>query len=150
MQFEFLNQRNVEKYIEYLRDVFKDEPNSMPADHIEETQIRERVCNPFYTYSKSILALDSDKVVGQLEYHFYGCILNGAKMAYVDWIHVLSSRRKQGIASALFKQFEIDCLNNDIDQYYLIRGEDIAAKAFYDKFINSTTTLSPILRHTFK
>ena len=43
-------------------------------------------------------------------------------MAYVDWVYVLKAYRHRGIAQMLFAEFEKDCLQNDIDQYYLIRA----------------------------
>lgn len=150
MTFEFLNEMNVEQFIDYLNNAFADEPNNMVAESVEAEQIRQRVIDSFYTKTKSILAIENGNVIGQIEYHFYGCIQDGSKMAYVDWVHVLLAHRKRGVATSLFKQFEKDCMENDINQYYLIRCEDECAKIFYDRFENSQTTLSPILRRMFK
>lgn len=150
MQFEFLSKNNVNKFIEYLDEAFKANPSEMVADCLETEQIYKRVTDEFYNKTKSILAIEKDKVVGQIEYHFYGCIQDGTKMAYVDWVHVLPAYRKQGIASALFNRFEKDCLQNEINQYYLICCEDEPAKSFYDNFDNAQTTLSPILRRILK
>lgn len=150
MIFEFLSENNVEQFIAYLHVAFADEPNKMVADYIDEDKIRQRVRDPFYVKTKSILAIENGKVIGQIEYHFYGCIQDGTKMAYVDWVHVLLAYRNRGVATAMFKQFEKDCIQNNIDQYYLIRCEDEQAKNFYDKFENAQTYLSPILRRSFK
>lgn len=150
MTFEFLKENNIEQFIDYLNIAFADEPNKMVADCVEAEEIRQRIRDSFYTKTKSILAIENGKVIGQIEYHFYGCIQDGTKMAYVDWVHVLLAHRKRGVATSLFEQFENDCIQNDINQYYLIRSENESAKTFYDKFENAQTVLSPILRRTLK
>lgn len=149
MQFEFLSKTNVEKFIEYLDCAFKANSAEMVAEHLDAEKIRQRVTDEFYCKTKSILAIIDDNVVGQIEYHFYGCIQDGSKMAYVDWVHVLPQNRKHGVATALFTQFENDCIQSGINQYYLIRSESEEAKAFYDNFSNAQTTRNPILRRIF-
>lgn len=89
MTFEFLNEQNTNEFIAYLKTAFADDKNELVAEKIDEDNVRLRVNDAFYQRTKSILALAQGKVVGQLEYHFYGCVQDGAKMAYVDWIHVL-------------------------------------------------------------
>lgn len=44
-------------------------------------------------------------VVGRIEYHFYGSMQNGFKMAYVDWGYVLKLYRHKGVAQMLFHKF---------------------------------------------
>ena len=87
-----------------------------------------------------------DKVIGRIEYHFYGCIQDGFKMAYVDWVYVLRNYRKQGVAKALFNEFEKDCKNNKINQYFLIRATSESANSFYNSFQEVELKVSPTLR----
>lgn len=146
MKFEFLKEHNVEKYIDYLITAFEESPEEMVAERLDAEQIRKRVRDDFYRRTFSILALDGENVIGQIEYHFYGCIQDGAKMAYVDWIHVLKSHRRRGTATALFKEFESECLKNGINQYYLIQSESEEASSFYGTFAGSFSSRSLILR----
>ncbi len=102
MRFERLSEQNVEKYVEYLMEAFTLEPDRMIADSLDAEGIRERVRDPFYLNTTSILAVVDDKVVGRIEYHFYGCMQDGYRMAYIDWIYVLPGYRHRGIAQSLF------------------------------------------------
>ncbi len=146
MRFEILNNTNVENYIAYLKRAVSEEPDMMHIDAVDEQGIRCRVNDAFYQYTKSILAFDGDSVVGRIEYHFYGCMQDGYKMAYVDWVYVLKDYRHKGVARQLFQLFEKDCADNRIDQYYLIRAENANAVKFYDGFENASTDTPPVLR----
>lgn len=146
MKTEFLSIVNVEKYISYLKQALIEEPEEMLIDCVEEDSIISRVKDKFYKQTKSILAILDDKVIGRIEYHFYGCIQDGFKMAYVDWVYVLRNYRKQGVAKALFNEFEKDCKNNKINQYFLIRATSESANSFYNSFQEVELKVSPTLR----
>lgn len=75
-------------------------------EQIDETGIKKWIRNPFNRNTKSIPAMDGGKVVGRIEYYFYGCLQDGYRMAYVDWVYVLPAYRHSGIAQQLFKEFE--------------------------------------------
>lgn len=98
MNFEILGNENVGEYIDYLKTAMREEPEHMTADVVDEKGICDRVLDPFYRKTTSILAKIDGKVVGRIEYHFYGCMQDGSKMAYVDWVYVLKAYRHQGIA----------------------------------------------------
>ncbi|MBE5764262.1 MAG: GNAT family N-acetyltransferase [Clostridiales bacterium] len=146
MKTEFLSIVNVEKYISYLKQALIEEPEEMLIDCVDEDSIISRVKDKFYKQTKSILAILDDKVIGRIEYHFYGCIQDGFKMAYVDWVYVLRNYRKQGVAKALFNEFEKDCKNNKINQYFLIRATSESANSFYNSFQEVELKVSPTLR----
>lgn len=146
MTFEFLNPGNVDRYIAYLKKAMLDEPEKMTAESLDETGIRERLGNPFYQHTKSILAMENDLVVGRIEYHFYGCMQDGYRMAYVDWVYVLKEYRHRGIAQQLFRELEKDCARNRIFQYYLIRATNEEADSFYRQFQNAQLSSEPFLR----
>ncbi len=148
MKFEYLCENNVEQYLSYLKQAMSQEPDMMTAETIDEAAIRQRISDPFYRSSKSLLAFDKDKVVGRIEYHFYGCMQDGYRMAYVDWVYVLPEARHRGVAQQLFQLMEEDCRKNNIDQYYLIRAENDNAKRFYDRFEQASTKSTPVLRKT--
>ena len=67
-------------------------------------------------------------------------------MAYVDWVYVLPEYRHKGIAQALFKAMEKDCIDNEINQYYLIRSINTEADRFYHSFEAVSLGEAPILR----
>lgn len=148
MRFELLSPSNVELYIRYLEKALLDEPDMMLVDQIDETAIKERLCDPFYQSKKSILAIENNEVIGRIEYHFYGCMQDGYRMAYVDWVYVLKAHRHNGVAQGLFREFEKDCHDNHIDQYYLIRATNGNAERFYKSFDGAELNEQPMLRKT--
>lgn len=150
MTFERLNQNNVEEYITYLKTAMKEEPEKMTAEKVDEQGIRDRISNPFFTKTTSILAREDERIVGRIEYHFYGCMQDGYRMAYVDWVYVLKAYRHRGIAQKLFAELEKDCAKNDIDQYYLIRARNEEADRFYGSFQGAEMYDTPILRRYLK
>ena len=44
------------------------------------------------------------------------------------------------------EKFEKDCIDNHINQYYLIRAKNDLADSFYNKFSNATLDEEPLLR----
>lgn len=146
MKFEVLSPSNVELYIRYLKKALLEEPDMMLVEQIDEAAIKERLCNPFFQSKKSILAIGDNGVVGRIEYHFYGCLQDGYRMAYVDWVYVLKDQRHNGVAQGLFREFEKDCCDNCINQYYLIRATNGNAERFYKSFDGAKLNEQPILR----
>ena len=134
MVFEKLNKDNVEDYIAYLKIAMSEEPDNMTAEKLDENGIKGRISDSFFGRTTSVLAKENRMVVGRIEYHFYGCMQDGCRMAYVDWVYVLKAYRHKGVAQMLFKEFERDCEKNSIDQYYLIRSINEEASRFYNHF----------------
>ena len=79
MTIEKLNDRNAEEYIEYLKQAMSEEPERMTADSVDTQGIKDRISDSFFNNSVSLLAKDGQKVVGRIEYHFYGCIQEDRK-----------------------------------------------------------------------
>ncbi len=150
MIFEMLNQENADDYIAYLKTAMNEEPDMMTAENIDEQGIKDRILDPFFHRTASILARENGRVVGRIEYHFYGCLQDGSRMAYVDWVYVLKSYRHNGIAQMLFREFERACTENNIDQYYLIRAENQEADRFYHHFEGAELSEAPFLRKYLK
>lgn len=137
MEFRKLTAETVDAFLSYLHRAMEEEPDEMTADTVDEAGIRSRVLDPFYQNTVSILAMDDGTVLGRIEYHFYGCMQDGYRMAYVDWVYVLKAHRHKGIARSLFRAFEADCAAHQIDQYFLIRAENPDADRFYQSFENA-------------
>ncbi|MCM1300044.1 MAG: GNAT family N-acetyltransferase [Firmicutes bacterium] len=146
MEIKKLIPDNVEEYISYLKTALHEEPEMMTTDEVNEDEIRKNVNKDIFKRSTSLLAYENGEIAGRIEYHFYGCIQDGYKMAYVNWVYVRKKFRKQGIAKQLFAEFEKDCINHDIDQYFLLRAENESAEHFYRSFEGAELGNSPILR----
>lgn len=146
MTFQKLNPDTVDSYLDYLKIAIREDPAEMMTDTLDEAGIRSRIEDPFYQKTSSILAIENGAVIGRIEFHFYGCIQDGYKMAYVDWVYVLPKHRHRGVAQSLFREFEKECIDLGINQYYLIRSEENEADRFYRAFPNATLSTEPILR----
>lgn len=146
MEYRKLNAETVEGYLTYLAKAIAEDPERMWVEAVDVDGIRQRVSDPFYQATTSILAVEDGRVLGRLEYHFYGCMQDGYRMAYVDWVYVLKEHRHRGIAQGLFREFEKCCCENRIDQYFLIRAENPDADRFYDAFQDAQLQDLPILR----
>lgn len=149
MEYRVLNEKTVDEYLVYLRKAMAVEPDRMIADTVDEDGIRRRIRDPFFQKTTSLFAMEAGQVLGRIEYHFYGCIQDGFRMAYVDWVYVLPEHRHKGIAQGLFREFEAQCRKNNIDQYFLIRAENPNADRFYRAFDNAELGRSPTLRKSF-
>ena len=146
MIYRELNQDTIDIYIDYLKIAMREEPDEMMADTLDEEGIRKRITDPFFQRTTSILAVEDGIAIGRIEFHFYGCIQDGYKMAYVDWVYVLPQYRHRGVAQSLFREFEKECVALGIHQYYLIRSQENEADRFYNAFSNAYLTTEPILR----
>ena len=146
MRIESLSENNIDDYIDYLKKAMSEEPEMMTAEMVDESGIRDRVKDSFYMNTKSLLAFNDREVVGRIEYHFYGCMQDGYRMCYVDWVYVLPEYRGKGVARELFAAMEKDCQANNINQYYLIRATNPAADRFYHGFADATLSEEPMLR----
>jgi len=149
MQFRKLGKDTVDLYLDYLKIAMREESHMMTAEAIDEDGIRKRIGDPFFQKTTSILAVEDGAAVGRIEFLFYGCMQDGYKMAYVDWVYVLPEHRHKGVAQALFREFEKECAAFGIDQYYLIRSEKPEADRFYRAFPGAELSREPMLRCYF-
>lgn len=146
LSFKKLDVSTVSAYTEYAKKVIKAEPFLNEVECVDEQAVLKRLSDEFFKSSESLLAYKDGAVVGRLEYHFFGCPADGAKMAYIGWICVLKSERHCGIGQALFKEFEKECKNNGIEQYFLVAAENSEAASFYNAFKNAEIKTQPVLR----
>ncbi|MBS9784499.1 MAG: GNAT family N-acetyltransferase [Oceanivirga sp.] len=150
IEFKILNKDTVNIYVKYLKLALLEEPEFMCIETVDETEIKTRIDNDLFNSSKSILAIKNGKVLGRIEFHFYSCIQDGHKMAYINWVYVLKKYRNKGIGHLLFEEFEKECKKNNVDEYYLIRAENKFANAFYKSFDNVKFSTEPLLRKKLK
>ncbi|MGX7108308.1 GNAT family N-acetyltransferase [Facklamia miroungae] len=150
MVIKELSKENVEDFIIYLKKAFAIEPDRMTTDHIDEETIIKAVSSNPNELSRSLLAYEDDQIVGRLEFHSYLCIQDAYRMAYVNWVYTLPAYRHRGVAQSLFKAFEKICLQEEINQYFLIQADNQAASRFYKAFEQATSSKEIILRKTIK
>ena len=132
--FEKLNKDNFSTYFDYLLLATTLEPELMCSSDINKEELYERLDDELAKRSISILAMDEEKVVGRIEYHFYFCFQDGYRICYVDWLYVLPKNRNKGIAKQLFSEMTKDCAKHNIDEIRLIRATNKNANDFYDSF----------------
>lgn len=106
MIFVKLDESNIEKYIEYLEHALAVEPEQMHVDKIDKEGLRERIKDSFFRKTTSVLAMENAKVLGRIEYHFYGCMQDGYHMAYIDWVYVLPEYRHRGTLKVYLKKWK--------------------------------------------
>lgn len=147
MRIEPLCKNHVNQYLHYLEKALADEPDMMTVERVDESGITGRIQNQ---QSVSLLAIEDNEIVGRLEYHFYSCLQDGYKMAYVNWVYILKEYRRRGIARALFEAFENECAQNGIDEYFLIQAKNEGAARFYRSFAGANCSDERILRKTLK
>ena len=148
MKIEKLTKDNVIDYIDYLHIALSMEPEMMTTDTVDEKNIIEALSNHSNELCQSLLAYHGNKVVGRLEYHFYTCLQDQYKMCYVDWVYTLPNYRRKGVAQRLFQKLERICLENNINQYFLIQADNPSATAFYQSFDEASSANHTILRKT--
>ncbi len=148
MKIKKLTIDNVKDYIDYLSTAILAEPDMMTTDFVDEETIIKALSSNSNELCKSLLAYEDNKVVGRLEYHFYTCIQDNYKMCYVNWIYTLPDYRHRGVAQSLFRELEKICLENNINQYFLIQADNEDAARFYGSFKESSSTNCMILRKT--
>ncbi|MCR8968763.1 GNAT family N-acetyltransferase [Facklamia sp. 7083-14-GEN3] len=150
MEIRELSKENVKDFIIYLKQALAIEPDMMTTDHIDEEAITKAVYNKPNELSRSLLAYEDGQIVGRLEFHSYLCIQDSYRMAYVNWVYTLPAYRHRGVAQSLFKAFETICLQEEINQYFLIQAENQSASRFYKAFEQASSHKEMILRKTLK
>lgn len=149
MEIKILSNANLEDYFTYLEEAVKTGKDEIIADSLNREAVIGRMEDSFFASKRSLMAYENGLVLGRIEYHFYGCLEDGCKMAYVDWVHTLKAHRGKGVARLRFRAFEEDCVNNNIDEYYLLGAENAQAKRFCDAFEKASTKQAKVLRKRF-
>lgn len=143
-----LSAEDMDAYIAYLKCAIEESPDMMWIDSVDEAALRARFADPFFQNTVSLVAFDGEHIIGRIEYHFYGCLQDGYRMAYVDWLYVLRRFRHNGVAQRLFEAFEAECRAHSIDQYFLLCAENPEADRFYGARQQAELNHMPVLRKT--
>ena len=77
MTIKKLSTEDLDAYIAYLKCAIKESPDMMWTDSVDEKALRERLSDPFFQNTTSLVALEGEQIIGRIEYHFYGCLQDG-------------------------------------------------------------------------
>lgn len=149
-----LTKDNLQAFVDYIDLARKSDLEEFQGEQIEPEQFYHdtlaRLDHKRYTNVTCILAVIENKVVGRIEYHEYGCYMDGYQMAYISYIYVLNSYRRQGIARKLFGEAESRMRADGINEYFLIQADTKEASNFYKQFSNIRIDKPVILRKNLK
>ena len=148
MEIKRLTKENLKDYIKYLNTALSEEPEQIMTDSVDEKSMEKALSDNSPELCKSLVAYEGGRLVGSLEYHFYICLQDSCKMAYVDWVYTLKPFRQRGVAKSLFCEFERLCLENGVKQYFLIQADNSGASGFYSSFRAASSAEAVILRKT--
>lgn len=149
-----LTKDNLQAFVDYVDLARKSDIEEFDGEQIDPKQFYKdtltRLTHKRYANVTCILAFIDNKVVGRIEYHEYGCYMDGYQMAYVSYIYVLKPYRKQGIARKLFEEAQSRMKSDGIDEYFLIQADNKEAANFYKQFTNVRLNRPVILRKSLK
>lgn len=149
-----LTKDNLQAFVDYIDLARKSDLEEFQGEQIEPEQFYHatlaRLDHKRYANVTCILAVIENKVVGRIEYHEYGCYMDGYQMAYISYIYVLKSYRRQGIARKLFEEAESRMRADSINEYFLIQADTKEASNFYKQFSNIRIDKPVILRKNLK
>lgn len=107
---------------------------------IDESYITN-VINSFednsFNDSISLLAYDNNKVVGRIDSSMINSHFDGSKKAYLDWICVLKSYRRNGIAQKLLEELKKELKEREVDTLIALTDTDEATQHFYKSLPDS-------------
>ncbi len=127
-----MRSNDLEKIIELEKQARQEEPKVFPS--FDEKLFRQNFLRNNIEDSKSndvILCIENDQVIGRIDLIVEKSYFDFENVGYVDWVYVLKSKRKQGIAKRLFLEAESLFKEKDTSQYYLFVAKNEEAQAFY-------------------
>jgi|LGOV01.1.fsa_nt_gb GNAT superfamily N-acetyltransferase len=80
---------------------------------------------------ETVICIEDGEVIGRIDLMFEQSFMDFKKVGYVDWVNVLKSHRKKGIAKLLFKEGIKYFKSNECVLYYLFVAKNEEAQAFY-------------------
>ena len=107
---------------------------------IDESYITN-VINSFeddsFNDSISLLAYDDNKVVGRIDSSMINSHFDGSTKAYLDWICVLKSYRRNGIAQKLLEELKKELKEREVDTLIALTDTDEATQHLYKSLPDS-------------
>ena len=87
--------------------------------------------DPTFDNAISLLAYDSEKVVGRIDSTLIASRFDGSKKAYLDWICVIKSYRHKGAAQKLLEALTEILKSKSIDTLIALTAANEEAQRFY-------------------
>ena len=127
---------DLDKLIAFEKELRKEEPDTYFTQINEDykRQIVSSFSDPSFNTALSYIALIDDKVIGRLDASLIVTRYNGLiESAYLDWIAVLKSQRRKGVAQLMVKALLSDLKKKGITELIVLTATNEEAKHFYDR-----------------
>ena len=129
-----LERENVQKVIEFERELRKQEPDTYywEPDETYAKQLEASFDDPRFNTAISFIAVKDDTVIGRID----GSVISSRSdasccSAYLDWICVLKSERHNKVAQALLKALREECKKQGISVLIALMANNEEAQSFY-------------------
>lgn len=99
--------------------------------------VQDSFGDPAFNESVSLLAYMGGKVVGRIDAAMIASRFDGSKKAYLDWICVLKSCRRMGVAQRLMNELRHVLKEMEIDTLIALTAANEEAQSFYKKVPDS-------------
>lgn len=93
--------------------------------------------DPAFDNAISLLAYDSEKIVGRIDSVLIASRFDGSKKAYLDWICVIKSYRHKGVAQRLLEELKEILKSKNIDTLIALTAANEEAQSFYKSIPDS-------------
>ena len=132
MEFRKTNSNDMELIVALERRMREEEPGVYPPFD------QEKFIKNFITYkiedypsNEVIVCLDDTDIIGRIDLIVEQSLMDFGRVGYIDWVYVLKSKRKQGIAKKLLLEAEKIFQEQSCEFFYLFVAENEEAQAFY-------------------
>ena len=129
-----LERENVQKVIEFERELRKQEPDTYywEPDETYAKQLEASFDDPRFNTAISFIAVKDDTVIGRID----GSVISSRSdasccSAYLDWICVLKSERHNKVAQALLKALLEECKKLGVSVLIALTANNEEAQRFY-------------------
>ena len=129
-----LERENVQKVIEFERELRKQEPDTYywEPDETYAKQLEASFDDPRFNTAISFIAVKDDTVIGRID----GSVISSRSdasccSAYLDWICVLKSERHNKVAQALLKALREECKKLGVSVLIALTANNEEAQRFY-------------------
>lgn len=107
-------------------DVFPDFNEEKYRENFNKIKIEDS------NFNDVILCIENNKVIGRVDLMCEYSYMDFYSVGYVDWVYVLKSYRRSGIARMLFSEAEKVFKEKNVGEYYLFVATNEEAQGFYE------------------
>lgn len=99
--------------------------------------VKKSFDDPAFDHSLSLLSYVDDKVVGRIDSSIIASHFDGSKKAYLDWICVIKSYRRSGVAQRMLSELIQRLKSQNIETLIALTASNDEAQRFYKSVPNS-------------